>query len=128
MVLPLPPSWVPAPVGHAGPIAFPPGYGYRVRWYDSWNLLVDLMNHSTTPKTVYVQVNYSYRPSWESVRRLRPVWLDIDRCGTPNTRFLPDSRTPHRVWTVNVPARCTYRSSHRADDGLGIMLGYVSPT
>src|SRR5829696_2600874 len=34
-------------------IAFPAGYGYRVRWYDSWNLLVDLMNHSTTSKTVY---------------------------------------------------------------------------
>jgi len=29
-------------------IAFPAGYGYRVRYYDAWNLLVDLMNHATS--------------------------------------------------------------------------------
>jgi hypothetical protein len=39
-----------------------------VRYYDSWNLLVDLMNHATTSKTVYVQVTFTIRPSWESVR------------------------------------------------------------
>lgn len=27
-------------------VAMPAGCGYRVRWYDSWNLLVDLMNHA----------------------------------------------------------------------------------
>src|SRR5215216_4070174 len=37
------------------------GYGYRVRWYDSWNLLVDLMNHSEASKTVYLKVTYTYR-------------------------------------------------------------------
>ena len=31
-------------------ISFPAGYGYRVRSYDSWNLLVDLMNHATRPR------------------------------------------------------------------------------
>ena len=44
-------------------IKFPAGYGYRVRYYDSWNLLVDLMNHSTaSSQTVYVQVTFTIRP------------------------------------------------------------------
>jgi hypothetical protein len=43
-------------------IAFPSGYGYRVRWYDSWNLLVDLMNHSSVAQQVYVQVTFTLRP------------------------------------------------------------------
>src|ERR671918_2193895 len=43
-------------------ISFPSGYGYRVRWYDSWNMLVDLMNHATEAKTVYVELTYTYRP------------------------------------------------------------------
>src|ERR687897_835527 len=53
-------------------VSLPSGYGYRVRWYDSWNLLVDLMNHTTEPKTVYLKVTYTYRPAWESVARLDP--------------------------------------------------------
>ena len=44
-------------------ITLPSGYGYRVRWYDSWNMLVDLMNHSATGQTVYVEVTFTTRPS-----------------------------------------------------------------
>src|ERR687898_323727 len=60
---------------------FPAGYGYRVRWYDSWNLLADLMNMSPSQQTVYIQVTFTVRSSWEPVQPLRPVWLDIDQCG-----------------------------------------------
>jgi hypothetical protein len=74
-------------------ISFPAGYGYRVRYYDSWNLLVDLMNHSTEAKTVYVQVTFTIRPSWESVARLKPVWLDIDQCGD-SEYSIPAGATP----------------------------------
>jgi len=56
-------------------------YGYRLHWYDQWNLLVDLMNMSPGDKEVYVAVTYTYRSGWESVRPVKPVWLDIDNCG-----------------------------------------------
>jgi len=62
-------------------ITLPNGYGYRVRWYDSWNLLVEVMNHSTSEKTVYVQVKYTYGAVSGSVKPVKPVWLDIDQCG-----------------------------------------------
>jgi hypothetical protein len=174
-------------------IQMPAGYGYRTRWYDSWNMLVDLMNHSATSKTVYVQVKYTYRPSWESVKRVRPVWLDIDLCGDSEYSIPAGYSDTHRDWTVNVPGKLVamlghvhghgiaveatnesrggqsicrsvatldpadihtvlamstcvgdpvatlgagervrlhseYQSSHAADDVMGIMLGYVSPS
>jgi Stress up-regulated Nod 19 len=174
-------------------ISFPAGYGYRVRYYDSWNLLVDLMNHSTSSKTVYVQVTYTIRPSWESVQPLKPVWLDIDQCGDSEYSIPAGYSDTHRDWTVSVPGKvvamlghvhghgiaveatnesrggasicrsvatldptdvhsvlamstCTgdplatirqgdivrlhseYRSSHPADDVMGIMLGYIHPS
>src|SRR5215207_9185461 len=86
-------------------IGFPAGYGYRVRWYDSWNMLVDLMNHSTSEKKVYVRLTVETRPSWASVQSVRPVWLDIDQCGDseydiPYSGF--SDTHPASDWAVNV--------------------------
>jgi hypothetical protein len=101
-------------------IAFPSGYGYRVRWYDSWNMLVDLMNHSTSDKTVYVQVTYTYRPSWESVQRVRPVWLDIDQCGDSEYSIPSGYSDTHRDWTVNVPGKLVAMVGHVHGHGVAV--------
>jgi hypothetical protein len=101
-------------------IKFPSGYGYRLRWYDSWNLLVDLMNHSSTSKTVYVQVTYTYRPSWESVKTVRPVWLDIDQCGDSEYSIPAGFSDTHRDWTVNVPGKVVAMIGHLHGHGVFI--------
>jgi hypothetical protein len=101
-------------------VAFPPGYGYRVRWYDSWNLLVDLMNHSTTAKSVYLQVTYTYRPSWESVKRVRPVWLDIDQCGDSEYSIPEGFSDRHWDWNVNVPGRVVTAVGHVHGHGIAV--------
>jgi len=101
-------------------IAFPPGYGYRVRWYDSWNLLVDLMNHSATPQRVYIQVKYTHRPSWESVRTLTPVWLDIDQCGDSEYSIPAGSSDTHWDWTVNVPGNVVAAIGHLHGHGVAV--------
>jgi hypothetical protein len=93
-------------------IKFPAGYGYRVRYYDSWNLLVDLMNHETTAKTVYVQVTFTTRPSWESVQRVRPVWLDIDQCGDSEYSIPAGYSDTHWDWKVNVPGNVVAMFGH----------------
>jgi hypothetical protein len=102
-------------------IAFEPGYGYRVRWYDSWNLLVDLMNHSTNAITVYVQVTYTYRPSWESVKRLKPVWLDIDQCGD-SEYSIPGGVLAYNYWdwSVNVPGMVIAALGHVHGHGVAV--------
>jgi hypothetical protein len=100
--------------------AMPPGYGYRVRWYDSWNMLVDLMNHSDTAKTVYIQVTYRYRPSWESVQRVRPVWLDIDQCGNSEYSIPAGFSDTHADWNVNVPGNVVTMLGHLHGHGVAI--------
>jgi hypothetical protein len=101
-------------------ISFPAGHGYRVRWYDSWNLLVDLMNHTTAPKTVYVKVTYTYRPSWESVKRVRPVWLDIDQCGDSEYSIPAGFSDTHRDWNVNVPGKVMAAIGHLHGHGVAV--------
>jgi hypothetical protein len=102
------------------PISFPAGYGYRVRYYDSWNLLVDLMNHATSSKTVYVQVTFTIRPSWESVARLKPVWLDIDQCGDSEYSIPAGYSDTHRDWKVNVPGKVVAMLGHVHGHGIAV--------
>ena len=99
---------------------FPQGYGYRVRWYDSWNMLVDLMNMSTTARTVYIQVSFTVRPTWESVRPLKPVWLDIDQCGDSEYSIPAGASDTHRDWTVNVPGKVVTMLGHLHGHGVRI--------
>jgi Stress up-regulated Nod 19 len=102
-------------------IKFPTGYGYRVRYYDSWNLLVDLMNHSTEgSRTVYVQVTYTIRPSWESVQRLKPVWLDIDQCGDSEYSIPAGYSDTRWDWTVNVPGKVVAMLGHVHGHGIAV--------
>jgi hypothetical protein len=102
------------------PIAFPAGYGYRVHWYDSWNMLIDLMNHSTEAKTVYIQVTYTYRPYWESVKRLKPVWLDIDLCGDSEYSIPAGYSDTHRDWTATVPGKVVAMIGHVHGHGIAV--------
>jgi hypothetical protein len=39
------------------------------------------MNMSAGDKAVYVAVTYTYRGAYDSVRAVKPVWLEIDNCG-----------------------------------------------
>jgi len=78
------------------------GYGYRQRWYDQWNLLVELMNHSMSDKTVYLAVTYTYRSLYDSVKSVRPLWLDINLCGDSEYSIpatAPNEYETTRDWT-----------------------------
>jgi hypothetical protein len=101
-------------------IAFPAGYGYRVRAYDSWNMLVDLMNHSSEAKTVYVKVTYTYRPPWESVKPLKPVWLDIDQCRDSEYSIPEGESDKHWDWNVNVPGKVVAMIGHLHGHGVAV--------
>jgi Stress up-regulated Nod 19 len=101
-------------------IRFPAGYGYRVRYYDSWNLLVDLMNHATSSKAVYVQVTFTIRPYWDSVKRVRPVWLDIDQCGDSEYSIPAGFSDTHWDWKVNVPGKVVAMFGHLHGHGVAV--------
>src|SRR5829696_10068778 len=86
--------------------------------YDSWNLLVDLMNHATAAQTVYVQVTYSTRPSSEPVQSVKPVWLDIDQCGDSEYWIPAGFSDTHWDWNVNVPGKIIGMIGHLHGHGV----------
>ena len=102
------------------PLSLPPGYGYRVRWYDSWNLLVDLMNHAPVAQTVYFQVTFTYRPPWDPVKPVRPVWLDIDQCGDSKYAIPEGFSDSHWDWSVNVPGKVVAMLGHVHGHGIAV--------
>jgi hypothetical protein len=83
-------------------------------------MLADLMNHSTDSKTVYVQVTYTYRPSWESVQPVRPVWLDIDQCGDSEYSIPAGYSDTHWDWNVNVPGDVVAAIGHVHGHGVAV--------
>ena len=103
-------------------IRFPTGYGYRVGALDSWNLLVDVMNMEPQAKAVYVSVTYTYRAPWESVRAVRPVWLDVDQCGDSRFPIPAGFSDTHYDWRVSVPGRVVTVAGHLHDFGMRIDL------
>ena len=101
-------------------ISMPPGYGYRVRWYDSWNMLTELMNHAPEEKTVYVQVTYSYRPASDPVAAVKPVWLDIDQCDDSEYAIPAGYSDTHWDWNVNVPGKVVSMAGHVHGHGIAV--------
>jgi hypothetical protein len=56
-------------------------YGYPVRVTDSWSLIVDLMNMTTSSSNVRVTVDFDYVPmSTPGMRPARPIWIDAGGC------------------------------------------------
>ena len=83
-------------------------------------MLVDLMNHSTSSKTVFVEVTFTYRPSSESVKRLKPVWLDIDQCGDSEYSIPAGYSDTHRDWRVNLPGKVVAMLGHVHGHGIAV--------
>lgn len=101
-------------------ISFPEGYGYKVNWFDSWNLVVELMNHTPDVQMVFVEVTVTYRPSWEPVKPVTPVWLDIDPCGDSEYSIPAGFSDTHWDWTVNVPGTVVSAAGHVHGHGIAV--------
>jgi hypothetical protein len=99
-------------------IGFPLGYGYRLRWYDSWNLLVSLMNMMPTSQTVYVDVSFSYQPDWSGLRTVKPVWLDIDECGDSEYSIPAGPSDTAWHWKSTLAGRVVSAAGHVHDYGV----------
>jgi hypothetical protein len=69
---------------------------------------------------VYVQVTFTIRPSWESVARLKPVWLDIDQCGDSEYSIPAGFSDTHRDWKVNVPGKVVAMLGHVHGHGIAV--------
>ena len=102
------------------PISLPGGYGYRVRWYDSWNMLLQLMNMESEAQNVYVDVTFSMVSTSSSVKPVKPVWLDIDNCRDSEYPIPAGPSVTTWDWSVNVEGHLVAMAGHVHDDGLRV--------
>lgn len=99
-------------------ISFPDGYGYRVRWWDSWNMYLSLMNMMPTSQTAYIHVTFTLAPTSANLKAVKPVWLDINQCGDSEYTITPPPPEEKMwTWTVNVPGRVVAAAGHLHDFG-----------
>ena len=95
------------------------GYGIPVQWYDSWNLIYDLMNMDSASKTVYIELKFSYVPGM-TLTPVTPVWFDMDQCGDSEYSIPAGRSTARWDWNVNVPGRMIGTGGHVHTEGHGL--------
>jgi hypothetical protein len=83
-------------------VDMPDGYGYRERWWDSWNMLVELMNMQAGARDLYVNVTFHYRSISDSVKAVTPLWLDINECGDSEYSIPAGYSDTTWHWTANM--------------------------
>jgi hypothetical protein len=94
----------------------PSPYGYQ-NSSATWNMITHIVNLSSVPQTVNVQVVYRYRSVAET-ESARPAWLDIDSiCTGGNSEYtIPTGYSDaHSDWTVPQNARLLGMSGHLHD-------------
>lgn len=100
-------------------------YGYKVGSSETWRMVYDLMNWSTTSKTVKIRMTYKYATGSDANARtgVKPVWLDAAQCTLDSYISVPVGLSDtHYDWTVNVPGKIVATAGHIHDHGVNIEL------
>lgn len=100
----------------------PAGFGYHFG-EGPLGAFFDLMNHSNTPKEVYLTANVSYLPdSTPGIKPVTPVWLDENNCST--SEYAVPAGPSNRVWqwTSTITGRMVAAGGHVHDGGIKTVL------
>lgn len=103
----------------------PSGYGYYVGIFDSWSLVVDLMNHMAMPRSGYIEMTYTWVPRhWfgTNPRSVRPVWLDIDNCADSEVDLPMNYSDTHSDWTSSFGGTLIGAGGHVHEHGISISV------
>lgn len=95
-------------------VHLPNTYGY----YNAgsrWTLDADLMNMMPEPQQVYIQVVVRYRPGTAHLKRITPVWLDINNCRTSEYTIPHGYSDTHWSWTSNLSGYIVGIGGHQHD-------------
>jgi hypothetical protein len=104
-------------------IRMPPGYGYRVGAFDTWNLIYDLANMNMSAQNVYLKVHYEYVPSSTAgMTNVEPIWMDVAQCGFSEFARPAGQSQASWSWTVNRPGNIVAIGGHMHDGGTNIVI------
>jgi plastocyanin len=96
-------------------IEMPPGYGYKVKRKDRWNVGWMFMNHRHTNDRVYLK--YTVTISDEPLTPVRPYWISVS-CAQGKIYSVPGGGAPgstherSRTWTVPRSGRIVAAAAH----------------
>ncbi|GAA2133677.1 hypothetical protein [Actinomadura napierensis] len=97
----------------------PDGYGVPVKSYDRWAMLTDLMNYSSTPKTVYISITYTIAGAGTTTP-VRSLWLDAGGCLTSDYSVPAGPSTHTWSWTSTVGGRIVFANGHQHAGGVHV--------
>jgi len=100
---------------------FPKDYGL---WIDNtpWSGIFEIMNHRDVPQTVYFQLHVRYLSGSETLKRLTPVWLDVDNCEDSQYAIKAGTTEQAWDWTSSITGRVITTVGHVHDTGVAITL------
>ncbi|KAF2402989.1 hypothetical protein EJ06DRAFT_554535 [Trichodelitschia bisporula] len=106
--------------------------GYYLRPEDQFRLIVDLINMNHNDRLVYVTLTFDYLDGplpagWQDIK---PVWLDVDNCGSSEVR--PPVETgkfvlSSRPWTPNVEGEVVGTIGGITDGAAGLRVFATGP-
>ena len=92
----------------------PDGFGYYNAG-TTWTLDADLMNMMPDPQQVYVRVVVRYRDASAHLKNVRPIWLDINNCGTSEYAIPHGASDAQWSWTSNLTGEIVGIGGHQHD-------------
>ncbi|GIU85368.1 MAG: hypothetical protein KatS3mg008_2143 [Acidimicrobiales bacterium] len=103
------------------PMRFPRPYGYYVGRFDTFNMIYELAGTSTQDQQVIIEMTYDWVPSsTPGMKRMDPVWLDIDQCGDSEYEVPAGPSSRSWTWRVNRPGKLIGLGGHLHDGGTWI--------
>lgn len=106
--------------------AMPRGFGYRAT-SSPWAYIAEIMNHSASSKTVYVEADVYHVPtSTKGMKPVTPVWLDVANCRDSEFTAPPGRSTKTWSWKSTLTGRVIGAGGHVHAGGVGIVLRNAS--
>ncbi len=99
----------------------PAGFGYFVGT-DSWTLIAEIMNHSNQGRAVYITLDVLYRPASDKLRKVTPIWMDIDNCGDSQYAIPAGKSNTLWTWTSSITGRVVSTAGHVHNSGIKTVL------
>jgi hypothetical protein len=99
---------------------FPEGFGLPVQPTSNWLGVFHIMNHTETPRAVWVALTVRYRPVGDGTLPLTPVWLDMDNCGDSQFTVPAGRSETDWRWNSTVTGRVITGGGHLHDGGVSI--------
>ncbi|HEX8205755.1 MAG TPA: hypothetical protein VF587_06835 [Solirubrobacteraceae bacterium] len=109
-------------------LAFPPGYGYKVRKRDRWDANWMLMNHGPKSDRAWIEYTAVVDDS-PAITGVRSFWVGVtDGCGVDPIFDVPGGGAPGSVhresagWTVPISGRVVMAGGHIHGGALNVKL------